>query len=286
MVVLTAVAALSFTLGFYAGSSGRDGHDVGNAAAVVPEGAGLVLLGSSGQNCAEQRDSGADGFSSTGVVLETMKVPLSPEPDGSGFAGPEEPVLEPVSPGSNFGKAASGKGSELEIMLETRRVAPARQLPRQTGEPADLASITREARAAAASAEPEEEAGADSLGGQPDRDGHEDDIIKAPPKRRRPPQKKKTASSASAATGGAVADTEAGAYSVQIGAFSSLSDAHKHKLRFAKKGYKASVYKDIHGSGNMYKVRIGAFIRRQSAEDMARKLKDVEGVNAFVTLIE
>ena len=72
-----------------------------------------------------------------------------------------------------------------------------------------------------------------------------------------------------------------------MGAFRSLSDAQKQRLRFTQKGYKASVSKD-RGSGgrDIYKIRIGVFPARGEAEKMALRLKSAEGVNAFVTAIE
>lgn len=289
VVLLMAVAAISFTLGYYVGGSGEDGQGVGNATAVIPEGAGLVLLGSGGQSCPEQGGSGGstDGGFSSGVVLETMKVPSVPEPDER---GPEEPVLKPVR-SANSDKVNAGSPAVLEVKQETRRVAPARQLPKRTEEAADLASITREARAAATGDEGDDAPGAEdgAMAGRTEQGSSLQ--AKANDADRRVPQKKKTTSRnpAPAPTDSAavsVAKSDGRVYSVQVGAFSSLSDAHTHKMRFAKKGYKVSVYKDDNGSGNMYKVRIGAFRSRQGAEDTARKLRDVEGVNAFVTSIE
>jgi DedD protein len=76
-------------------------------------------------------------------------------------------------------------------------------------------------------------------------------------------------------------------YSVQVGAFSSLSDARTHRIRFSKKGYKASVYKDRGAGGaDIFKVRVGIYSSRADAEKMARRIKSAEGTNGFVTAIE
>lgn len=234
IAIVVAVSAVSFTLGYYVGSSGS-GDAPRQATQVVPEGAGLVLLGSG--NACDQKENEAgtqgDDEEGNGNTLEIRNVAsqikstepsagmtLVPEPDMAMDQGPDEPVLEPI------------KSSKPPVAKDP----PPASRPHVVQKP-------------------------------------------APPKR---PAPRKQAEQSPA-----TAPVNSGAFSVQIGAFKSLSDAQILKLRFAKKGYKASVYKDDSAGGSAsFKVRIGVYARRDKAALMADKLQSQEGISAFVTAID
>jgi len=270
VVVVTAVAALSFSLGYKVGHSGLEDPGMRDAVNVVPEGAGLVLLGG-GNECGENAGSGpvgaeSGGISASGAVLETMKAPSLPQPDPvSTGAGPDEPVLEPLRDRNAAEKprAERSKGD--------RRVAPLRQLP------------AKQADAGPGSAEAEDSREEASTPAAPEKTLEKiSEREKAPVVSKKPAVEKKTVARKRPA-----ASSDGRTYSVQVGAFSSLSDAQKQRLRFTQKGYKASVSKDRGAGGrDIFKVRIGVFLARGEADKMAQKLKDAEGVNAFVTAIE
>jgi len=269
VVVITAVAAVSFSLGYKAGSSGMEGQGVKGQVQVVPEGAGLVLLG--GQGACEEKTSGdkdtsvasSVSTSAPGAVLETIKSAAVPQPDPvADSMGPDEPVLEPVG-GKMAAVSTPAKPKEAE-----RRVAPIRQLPAaednvpHTETPAREESL-KDIAAPVARSKPVPE-------------------NRSVTASKRPAPVKKTAASKPVAS-----SSDSVAYSVQIGAFSSLNDARTHRIRFTNKGYKASVYKDKGADGSdIYKVRVGSFTAKAEAEKMALRLKSAEGVNGFVTAIE
>jgi hypothetical protein len=75
-------------------------------------------------------------------------------------------------------------------------------------------------------------------------------------------------------------------YSVQVGAFSDVSHAMTLKKLLAAKGYKAVIEKP--GSlrrDQFYRVFIGKQSSRNSAEILSAKIKETEGIQAFVTSI-
>lgn len=272
VVVITAVAALSFIFGYKVGRSGLEGNERAGQVQVVPEGAGLVLLG--GNNACEEpgtlRNSPATvdrTDSPSGAILETIKAASLPEPDSpAGGAGPDEPVLEPLG---QKRPPVSGQKSE-----EARRVAPIGQLPVKQDEPTAVkqAPVPASMKPEPATPEPRK-------------------VIPAPKetvKAKKPvaPAKKTIAQKKQVPPRKPSVSSDGRAYSVQIGAFKSLSDARTHRVRFTKKGYKASVYNDRGADGSdIFKVRVGIFTSRQDAEKMALRLKKSEGVNGFVTSI-
>jgi len=275
VLVITAVAAVSFSLGYNVGRSGVGDQAASDAVQVVPEGAGLVLL-DGGKICEDTaggsaRKSSSVGKNPSGAILETMKAPSVPKPDStSGNAGPDEPVLEPVRERK---AAVMPQRVPEEPGDDERRVAPIRQLPRQQEEDSSGSPQNNEILRDTSVRTVPEKVTAPSK--SPERD-------RAPATRRVPEAKKKPTVEKMAAE-----SSEGRTYSVQVGAFRSLSDAQTHRLRFSKKGYKASVYKDRDAGGSdIFKVRIGVFTARGDAEKMALRLKSAEGVNAFVSAIK
>jgi cell division septation protein DedD len=73
-------------------------------------------------------------------------------------------------------------------------------------------------------------------------------------------------------------------YSIQIGAFRNNSDANTLKTKFEKKGYKTSVITTTTKKHEkIYKVLVGEFTAREEAELLSIKIKNTEGLKAFVT---
>ena len=275
VVVITVVAALSFTLGYNVGRSGLDGKDTSGQVQVVPEGAGLVLLGDSSacQEAYAARNSSATASQSdpsSVALLETIKAASAPEPDPMRVgAGPDEPVLEPLGEQSATAPKEKPQGE--------RRVAPISQLPAKKTEPSAEKADAPVSPAVSPRAQPSSTSTARTVPSakKPARDKPADVSTSTVAQRKPVPAKRPAVSS------------DGRSYSVQIGAFKSLNDARTHRIRFTNKGYKASVYKDRSSDGSdIFKVRIGIFTSRQDAEAMALKLKNSEGVNGFVTPIQ
>jgi len=73
-------------------------------------------------------------------------------------------------------------------------------------------------------------------------------------------------------------------YSVQVGAFRDEAKAAERVARFRKKGYEAYIVPPAPGEkGALSKVRVGQFRKREEADAMARKIRQKEGIQAFVT---
>ena len=257
IVGVLAVAALSFTLGYYAGSSGS--AEMVSETLKVPEGAGMVVL-ADGKACDD--GDGSEGSkpvgASTGAVLETMS-PLIPTPDGgqSVAQNDEESPTLPRKP-----------VSELEL---ARTSAKKTEPGTVSAAPTDIKPDTKKtvAKKTQEIKKPEPKAAP-----KPKPAPKQTVVKKSVPK-------KKTSTRVTVKPA-----AEGKTYSVQVGAFKTLGDAQTHKRRFTTKGYKASVYPDKGKAGQtIYKVRIGTFFDRQSADVMARKLKDEWGASAFVTTI-
>jgi NodT family efflux transporter outer membrane factor (OMF) lipoprotein len=77
------------------------------------------------------------------------------------------------------------------------------------------------------------------------------------------------------------------AYTVQLGAFSTLGKAEKSQLQWQSKGYKTYIceieIKDV-AKRRLYTVRTGMFIRRREASPIMRALKHDEGLQATLVL--
>lgn len=76
-------------------------------------------------------------------------------------------------------------------------------------------------------------------------------------------------------------------YSVQVGAFSDASHAMTLKTLLATKGYKAVIEKPgLARRDQFYRVFIGKQSNRNSAKILSAKIKETEGIQAFVTSIQ
>ena len=74
-------------------------------------------------------------------------------------------------------------------------------------------------------------------------------------------------------------------YTVQAGAFKSRKDAEKIKVKLEQYNYNISIKKEIISKDNLlFKVRVGEFERKTEAEVFALKIKNADGLNAFVTV--
>lgn len=81
------------------------------------------------------------------------------------------------------------------------------------------------------------------------------------------------------------AESKSTVYTVQLGAFKSMTEAKHLKVKFDKKGYKSfiSTGKD-RNTQKIYKVKTGEFREKKEAEVLALKLKKTEGLQTYVTL--
>ncbi|MBI5101728.1 MAG: SPOR domain-containing protein [Nitrospirae bacterium] len=77
---------------------------------------------------------------------------------------------------------------------------------------------------------------------------------------------------------------EAAYFTVQLGAFKNRKEAERLRAKYSKKGYKmyVTVVKTDY-KAKIYKVRSGEFRDKKDAESLSLKLKNVEGLNAYVT---
>ena len=70
-------------------------------------------------------------------------------------------------------------------------------------------------------------------------------------------------------------------YTIQVGAFSSKSDAEKVKRRLQKKGYTVFINTSKRGK-ILYRVRVGRFLKRSDAEAAALKISINEKLKTFI----
>lgn len=77
------------------------------------------------------------------------------------------------------------------------------------------------------------------------------------------------------------AETKA-AFSVQTGAFKSAEEADALKKRLEAKGFEVYILSRGQESP-LYKVRVGRYEGRKEAEETALRLRESEGINAFVS---
>lgn len=74
-----------------------------------------------------------------------------------------------------------------------------------------------------------------------------------------------------------------GGYSVQVASFKKKVDADRLRDRLRKKNYKAFVnVADLGKKGTWYRVRVGKFQRRKTAENLARVLTKREKLKALI----
>jgi cell division septation protein DedD len=73
-------------------------------------------------------------------------------------------------------------------------------------------------------------------------------------------------------------------YTIQVGSYPEKAMADDEARNMKKKGYVAFVVAtDLADKGKWYRVRIGSFSGRQSAERLANELKSKEGIDGFIT---
>lgn len=72
-------------------------------------------------------------------------------------------------------------------------------------------------------------------------------------------------------------------YSVQVGAFSSFSNAKNYAAKFQGMGYPAEILSTIKKSGKLYRVRIGTFKTKAEARKHKEKLERMEKKKFAVT---
>ncbi len=71
-------------------------------------------------------------------------------------------------------------------------------------------------------------------------------------------------------------------YQVQIGAFSTSSEAEQQRARLAAQGYDAKVYEREINGRTMFRVRIGPFQTREEADQLRERLQ-ASGASSIVT---
>ena len=79
------------------------------------------------------------------------------------------------------------------------------------------------------------------------------------------------------------APTPADGYAVQVAAVNGRTDADAIARRFSSKGYSAYVEQPPHGTGTVFRVRIGTFKTKREAETIAAKLQKEEQIKPWVT---
>jgi cell division septation protein DedD len=72
-------------------------------------------------------------------------------------------------------------------------------------------------------------------------------------------------------------------YAVQVAAVNGRTDADAIARRFSSKGYTAYVEQPPHGTGTVFRVRIGTFRTKREAETIAAKLQKEEQIKPWVT---
>jgi cell division septation protein DedD len=73
-------------------------------------------------------------------------------------------------------------------------------------------------------------------------------------------------------------------YTIQVGSYPEKAMAEEETKNMKKRGYAAFlVATDIPEKGKWYRVRVGSFANKQSAEKLANELKGKEGIDGFIT---
>jgi len=73
-------------------------------------------------------------------------------------------------------------------------------------------------------------------------------------------------------------------YTVQVGSYPEKAMADDEARNMKKRGYAAFVVTtDLSDKGKWFRVRIGSFSNKQSAEKLAKELKSKEGIDGFIT---
>ncbi|MEK6744448.1 MAG: SPOR domain-containing protein [Nitrospirota bacterium] len=73
-------------------------------------------------------------------------------------------------------------------------------------------------------------------------------------------------------------------YTIQVGSYPEKAMADDEARNMKKKGFAAFVVAtDLADKGKWFRVRIGSFSNKQSAEKLAKELKSKEGIDGFIT---
>ena len=72
---------------------------------------------------------------------------------------------------------------------------------------------------------------------------------------------------------GAVADTDAGAYFVQVGAFAKQEDAEAHRAKLSLGGIETKISQREQAGKMVYRVRVGPFAKKEDGERAKEKLE-------------
>jgi DedD protein len=73
-------------------------------------------------------------------------------------------------------------------------------------------------------------------------------------------------------------------YTIQVGSYPEKAMADEEARNMKKKGYAAFVVAtDLAEKGKWFRVRIGSFSNKQSAEKLAKELKSKESIDGFIT---
>lgn len=73
-------------------------------------------------------------------------------------------------------------------------------------------------------------------------------------------------------------------YTIQVGSYPEKAMAEEETRNMKKRGYAAFlVATDIPEKGTWFRVRVGSFANKQSAEKLAKELKSKEGIEGFIT---
>jgi cell division septation protein DedD len=75
-----------------------------------------------------------------------------------------------------------------------------------------------------------------------------------------------------------------GRYTIQVSAYTDRRQADEEVRSMKKRGYAAFVLAtELPNKGTWYRVRVGSFSSRESAEKLAAELKSKEGISSFIT---
>lgn len=125
-----------------------------------------------------------------------------------------------------------------------------------------------------------------------------DPVLRKPPEKQLeikidrtvPPQKKQSSVKANAAlskneTVIAAAPPVTGRFTVQIASYPERNIAEEEMKRMKKRGYAAFVVSsELPDKGTWYRVRLGSFTNKASAEKLVKELREKEGLAPMVTL--
>ncbi len=135
-------------------------------------------------------------------------------------------------------------------------------------EPAPLTVQDTAANTASAAVSPSDASPSEAL-----RESSEDDQATTPPE----PQAKSDSVTVS------VAKPDEKFYSVQVGSFRKVEQAYRLQDELLKKGYQARIgFSIVEGKGAWYRVRVGRFEDRGSANKTAQRLQKKEKVDVLV----